>query len=39
VFDLDVTAQVRHAQGVIVPDVSIEASSGELAAELRRHLP
>ena len=38
-FDLDVTVQVRHAQGVIVPDVSIAASNGELAAELRRHLP
>ena len=39
VFDLDVTVQVRHTQGVIVPDVSIAESNGELAAELRRHLP
>lgn len=39
VFDLDVTVQVRHMPGAVVPDVSIMASDGELAAELRRHLP
>jgi hypothetical protein len=39
VFDLDVTVQVRHMPGAVVPDVSITASDSELAAELRRHLP
>ena len=39
VFDLDVTVQVRHTPGVDVPDASITPSDGELAAELRRHLP
>ncbi len=39
VFDLDVTVQVRHVPGVVVPDVILTASDGELAAELRRHLP
>jgi hypothetical protein len=39
IFDLDVTVQVRHAPGAIVPDVSIAASDGELSTFLRRYLP
>lgn len=39
VFDLDMIVQVRHTPDAIVPNVSIIASDGELAAELRRHLP
>lgn len=39
VFDLDVIVQVRHAPGVVVPEVSIPSSDGGLAAALRRHLP
>ena len=39
VFDLDVTVQVRHIPGVVVPDVSITASDGELSTLLRGHLP
>ncbi len=39
IFDLDVTVQVRHTPGAVVPDVSIAASDGELSTLLRGHLP
>jgi len=39
IFDLDVTVQVRHALGAVVPDVSIATSDGELSTLLRGHLP
>ena len=39
ILDLDVTVQVRHEPGAVVPDVSITASDGELSTLLRGHLP